>query len=130
MSNLQTTPADGQYSTQIDNSDLAVTAAARQKISELIADTDDEIQAVRVYVAGGGCNGMNYGMTFTESATDYDRVLDGGGFKLLVDAVALNYLQGAEIDYVDDGANATFVFNNVFQAVGGSGSCGGCGGAS
>ena len=129
MSILQTAPVEGQYSTQIDDSDLIVTAAARQKISELIADTDDEIQAVRVYVAGGGCSGMNYGMTFTESATDYDRVLDGGEFKLLVDAVALNYLHGAEIDYVEDGANATFVFNNVFQAVGGSGACGGCGGA-
>ncbi len=130
MSNLQTTPADVQYSTQIDDSDLVVTATAQQKMSELIADTDDEIQAVRVYVGGGGCSGMNYGMTFTESTTEYDRVLEGDGFKLLVDAVALNYLRGAEIDYVEDGANATFVFNNVFQAVGGSGACGGCGGAS
>ena len=47
----------------------------------------------------------------------------------MVDPIALCYLQGAEVDYVDDGVNTSFVFNNVFRAVGGSGACGGCGGA-
>ena len=73
---------------------------------------------------------MNYGMTFAESADDRDSVLEySQGCRLLVDPVALSYIQGAEIDYVDDGVSATFVFNNVFKAVGGSGACGGCGGA-
>ena len=49
---------------------------------------------------------------------------------MYMDPVALGYMHGAEIDYKDDGVNATFVFNNVFKSVGGSGSCGGCGGAS
>ncbi len=72
---------------------------------------------------------MNYGMTFAEKAEINDSMMSGeSGFNLVVDPVALGFLGGAEVDYVDDGINASFVFNNVFQSVGGSGSCGGCGG--
>jgi iron-sulfur cluster insertion protein len=72
---------------------------------------------------------MTYGMTFTDSSSPYDHVLDHDGLKLYVDTVALNFLQGAEIDYVDQAMGASFVFRNAFQAVGGTGSCSGCGGA-
>ncbi len=110
--------------------DLTVTDSARTKISQLIEEADEELTAVRVYVAGGGCSGMTYGMTFAESDNERDSVLESeNGFKLVVDPVALNFLRGAEIDFVDDGVNASFVFNNVFKAVGGSGGCAGCGAA-
>lgn len=107
-----------------------VTTAARAKIAELLSGADQGQHAVRVFVAGGGCGGMNYGMTFAEAVTDRDRLMkDDSGFAMAIDPVAFSYLQGAEIDFKDDGVSATFVFNNVFQAVGGSGACGGCGGA-
>ena len=84
----------------------------------------------RVFVSGGGCGGMNYGMTFAESVEETDRLIqDNSGCSIAIDPVALAYLEGAEIDFQDDGVSATFVFNNVFKAVGGSGACGGCGGA-
>ena len=118
-----------EYSGILTQSDLLVTDAAKEKICGLINDTNGDASAVRIYVSGGGCSGMNYGMTFTQNAEARDSVMsDGNGFKLVVDAFALSFLGGAEVDYVDDGVNATFVFNNVFQAVGGSGACGGCGG--
>lgn len=118
-----------EYSQTLTDADLTVTAGARQRITGLVADTDGEASAVRIYVSGGGCNGMNYGMTFAEHAETTDSVMtDDNGFKLVVDPVAFSFLKGAEVDYVDDGVNASFVFNNVFQAIGGSGSCGGCGG--
>jgi Fe-S cluster assembly iron-binding protein IscA len=73
---------------------------------------------------------MNYGMTFAEQVEGHDRLLENQqGFRLVVDPVAYSFMEGAEIDFVDDGVSSTFVFNNVFQAVGGSGACGGCGGA-
>ena len=71
---------------------------------------------------------MTYGMTFTDRKTEFDKVLEADGYKVYVDAVALNYLRGAEIDYVARDSEASFVFNNVFQATGGTGTCGGCGG--
>ena len=114
----------------IDERELTVTKAARAKITELIQNAEAEINSVRVFVSGGGCNGMEYGMTFADSNETRDSVLEGGeGFRMVIDPLALAYMQGAEIDYSEDGANASFVFNNVFKAVGGSGACGGCGGA-
>ena len=117
------------YQKDISDSDIRVTEAAGSKMSELVQSTDESIIGVRVYVSGGGCGGMNYGMTYAESETEYDRVLEGENFRLFADVVALQYLTGAEIDYVDDGIQATFVFHNVFQSVGGTGACGGCGAA-
>ena len=114
----------------ISEQELAVTEAARLKIAELIENAGADITSVRVFVSGGGCNGMNYGMTFADSSESRDSTLEGeGGFRMVIDPLALAYMQGAEIDYSEDGANSSFVFNNVFKVVGGSGACGGCGGA-
>lgn len=109
---------------------ISITASAKAKIAELLSNADESHSAVRVFVSGGGCGGMSYGMTFAESVSGKDRFLnDETGFALTIDPVAFSYLQGAEIDFQDSDVNATFVFNNVFQAVGGSGACSGCGGA-
>lgn len=108
---------------------LNITEAAQAKLAELLAGAGDEVQAIRVFVAGGGCGGMGYGMTYSEQVTDYDHVIASDQCKVVVDAVALNFLAGAEIDFVTDGLNPSFVFRNAYQASGGGGGrCGGCGG--
>ena len=118
------------FETKISSQELALTGAASSQLSRLFSEVeDDEVEAIRIYVTGGGCAGMAYGMTFTDRRTAFDRVLDGEGFSIYVDAVAMQYMDGAEIDYVTRETGATFVFNNVFQATGGSGMCGGCGAA-
>lgn len=118
-----------EYSNILSEQDLTVTPAAQGKMRQLFADVDDDdIQAIRVFVSGGGCGGMTYGMTFTGESSDYDRVLDADGFKVYIDTVAYHYLKGVEIDYVEQGVRgASFVFNNVFATTGGSGACGACG---
>jgi len=118
-----------EYSKDISQSEITITPSAGEKMSELIQNTDESVLGIRVYVSGGGCGGMSYGMTYADSESEYDRVLQGENFRLFADVVALQYLSGAEIDYVDDGIQATFVFHNVFQSVGGTGACGGCGAA-
>lgn len=118
------------FQTSVSESEMTVTEAAKEQFARLFGDIeDDEIEAIRIYVAGGGCSGMSYGMTFTDHKAAVDKVLKGDGYEIYVDAVALNYLQGVEIDYVSKETGATFVFNNVFQATGGSGTCGACGAA-
>jgi iron-sulfur cluster insertion protein len=72
---------------------------------------------------------MSYGMTFTDQQTEYDTVLSFDKFKVFVDVVALNYLRGAQIDYIQEAGRERFVFNNVFAETGGTGACGGCGAA-
>ncbi|MCP4994615.1 MAG: iron-sulfur cluster assembly accessory protein [Gammaproteobacteria bacterium] len=105
---------------------VKVSAEAAIQLKQLV-DAEDGIAGVRVFVAGGGCGGMNYGMTFVEDSHDFDCILEQDGLKVFVDAVALGFLEGVEIDYKEQGANRSFVFQNVFQSVSSGGSCGGCG---
>lgn len=108
--------------------EINVTPAAREKLVELL-NSEDEVNGVRIFVSGGGCSGMTYGMTFAESPSPFDAVYQEDGLSVYVDAVALNYLEGVEIDYVQQGLGASFVFKNVFAATGGSGTCSACGAA-
>ena len=118
-----------EYSTRIGDSEMRLTPAAQAQFAELMASADDGVAGIRVFVSGGGCSGMTYDMTYADGViNDYDSVLEGPGFKIYVDPVALNYLQGCEIDFRADGPNSSFAFSNVFQAIGGVGTCGGCGG--
>ena len=102
-----------------------------EAVKQLLALTENEegVNGVRIFVSGGGCGGMSYGMTFVDQPNEYDCMLDKDGLKVYVDAVALSYLEGVEIDYQTQGANASFVFKNVFANTGGSGVCGACGAA-
>ena len=117
-----------QYTSTLSQNDVKVSPVAGEQLQRLISGIDDDdVEAIRIYVAGGGCSGMTYGMTFTDRRTDYDRVYEGDGYRVYIDAVALNYLKGVEIDFVTRETGSTFVFNNVFQATGGAGTCGACG---
>ena len=109
--------------------ELEVTRSAQDKLHEIISQTDEDVSAIRIYISGGGCGGLSYGMTFTDEQGAFDTTLQFDGFKILVDVVALNYLKGAQIDYIQEVGRERFVFNNVFAETGGSGVCGGCGAA-
>jgi len=120
--------AAGSFDSVLTAADINISETAGEKLTELFADVGDEMDAIRIFVSGGGCGGMSYGMTFSDEKTPYDSVLDSGSYKVYVDTVALNYMRGVEIDFVDKGmGEASFVFNNVFAATGGSGGCGSCG---
>ena len=108
--------------------EVNVTPAAQEKLIELL-NSEEDIAGVRIFVSGGGCGGMTYGMTFAEAPTPYDSVLEQDGVTIYVDAVALSYLAGVEIDYVQQGLGSSFVFKNVFAATGGTGACSACGAA-
>lgn len=121
---MSATAENLEYPHSLLPEDLWLTPAAEAKFAELLADADPELNVIRLFVTGGGCGGMSYGMTFGEGTTAFDSVREGRGYRLAVDAVALNFLRGAQIDFAD----GNFVFANVFQSVGGSGLCGGCAG--
>ena len=120
---MSQTQFNSQLTNQINVSDEAVKQLVALTVNE------DGVNGVRIFVSGGGCGGMSYGMTFTDQQTDFDTVQQFDGFKVYVDVVALNYLRGAQIDYIQEAGRERFVFNNVFAETGGSGTCGGCGSA-
>ncbi len=116
---------------------LQITPVARGKLAELLTEAGDEASAIRVFVSGGGCGGMAFGMTYADQTTDYDHIIEMPELKVVVDAVALSFLHGAEIDFTADSSNPAFVFRNAFQAPKkeagggcGAGGGGGCGGGS
>ena len=112
---------------QIESQKVNMTPIAIEQIRKLIQKRQAEGFALRLFVSGGGCGGMTYGMTFSEAPEAHDAILEQDGLTLYVDAVALSFLSGVEIDFVEQGMGASFVFKNAFAATGGSGACGACG---
>lgn len=126
---VNSAPGSATFQPSLTVSDLEVTGSAQDKLHEIVSQTDEDVSAIRIYISGGGCGGLSYGMTFTDDRSVFDTVLQFEGFSILVDVVALNYLKGAQIDYIQEVGRERFVFNNVFAETGGSGVCGGCGAA-
>lgn len=91
---------------------LIFTSAAASKVSELIAEEGNPALMLRVYIQGGGCSGFQYGFTFDENVGEGDTEVETDGVKLLVDPMSLQYLMGAEIDYVEDLQGSQFVIRN------------------
>ena len=126
---VNSAPASSVFEPSLSVGDLEVTQSTQDKLFEIISQTDEDVSAIRIYISGGGCGGLSYGMTFTDEKSPFDTALHFDGFNILVDVVALNYLRGAQIDYIQETGRERFVFNNVFAETGGSGTCGGCGAA-
>ena len=103
---------------------ITVTDAALKKI-ESMCDENGMI-GIRPYVYGGGCSGMAHSMTFVDQIDDRDREIAP---YVYIDPIASQFMEGATIDYDTAGMTPTFVFQDVFKEQGGSGTCGGCGGA-
>ncbi|MBV1875918.1 MAG: iron-sulfur cluster assembly accessory protein, partial [Cycloclasticus sp.] len=81
--------AAGSFDSVLTAADINISETAAEKLTELFADVGDEMDAIRIFVSGGGCGGMSYGMTFSDEKTPYDSVLDSGDYKVYVDTVAL-----------------------------------------
>ena len=95
----------------IETSVLTITPAAAGKVRELLEQENDPSLALRIFVAGGGCSGLQYGMTLDEEQ-EGDTVISQGEFKVLVDEMSLGYINGSEVDYVDSLMGAGFTVNN------------------
>lgn len=119
--------SDVQFNSQLTDQINVSPEAVKQLLA--LTENEEGVNGVRIFVSGGGCGGMSYGMTFVDQPNEYDCQLERDGLKVYVDAVALSYLEGVEIDYQTQGANASFVFKNVFANTGGAGTCGACGAA-
>ena len=92
---------------------LTVTEAALEKIASMCLENN--MEAVRPYVHGGGCSGMNYTLNFTDrEPNEQDQVIHfaKGTMKMLVPFSSYVYIMNTEIDYSDDLLNGGFKFGN------------------
>jgi iron-sulfur cluster insertion protein len=91
---------------------ITITDSAKQKIKDLLYEEGNPNLALRTFVQGGGCSGFSYGFTFDEEINEDDFELPLDEFKLLVDSMSMQYLQGAEIDYKEELMGSQFTIKN------------------
>jgi iron-sulfur cluster assembly protein len=107
------TTALSQPETQVSSSPISLTDRAAQELRSLLLEQEKPDAALRVWVAGGGCSGLQYGMALDESAPeDGDQILSDHEIKIFVDELSLRYMTGSIVDYVDDQFGGGFKIEN------------------
>ncbi len=101
---------------------ITITPEAAGQLKSFLSEQGTPDHALRVFVAPGGCSGLQYGMTIEENAEDGDEIIETGGVRLMVDTFSAMYLNGAEVDYVNSLMGGGFTVRNP-NAVSGCG-CG------
>lgn len=90
-----------------------ITDSAFNRVKDIkLEDSIPDNTSLRVFVQGGGCSGMEYGFTFDEQINNDDFTFEQNDVKVLVDAMSMQYLGGAVIDFKDDINGARFVIEN------------------
>lgn len=100
---------------------VTVSDGAAKRIGEILAAEPGPVM-LRVSVSGGGCSGFQYGFTLDDTQGDDDLVIEKAGATVLIDSMSLTYMEGSEIDFVDDLIGASFQVKNPLATA----SCG-CG---
>lgn len=92
---------------------VEITEAAKTKIIDLLIDENNPNLVLRTFVQGGGCSGFQYGFTFDDSVNedDFEFPLDEK-YKIVIDAMSMQYMNGASIDYKEDVMGSQFSIKN------------------
>ena len=105
---------------------LTLSTAASDAVKNILNERNLEGYALRVYVAGGGCCGVNFGMALDNNFRDVDTTFEINGIKVVVDEVSIDYLKGANIDFINDPVRGAGFAVDSPNAKGHSHSEGGC----
>ncbi len=93
---------DTKTITETGTPTLTLSTAASDAVKNILSERNLEGYALRVYVAGGGCCGVNFGMALDNNIRDVDTTFEAHGVQVVVDEVSIDYLRGATIDFVND----------------------------
>ena len=94
---------------------MTLTDAAADRVREIMAKAEKPVAGLRIGVKNGGCAGMEYTMEWAEDQKPFDEVVEDKGVKVLIDAKAMMFLLGTEMDYQASTLKSGFVFNNPNQ---------------
>jgi len=81
---------------------LSISEVAAKRLQSMMGEKQLEGYGLRVFVSGGGCSGLQYGMTFDDEVREGDAEWNAFGLRMIVDPISANYLRGASIDYQQD----------------------------
>jgi len=106
---------------------ITLTESAAAKLDEIMKEKGiRETHSLRVFVSGGGCSGLQYGMTFDPNPREVDTVLTQHGMRVVIDPQSLVYMDGSTIDFVDSPAGAGFHIENPNAVSNCGGGCSSC----
>ena len=111
---------------EINTQLFTLTPAASEAVRNILTERNLEGYALRVYVAGGGCCGVNFGMALDNNFRDVDTTFESDGVKVVVDEVSIDYLRDATVDFVNDPMRGAGFAVNSPNAKGHSHGEGGC----
>ena len=94
---------------------VTLTEAAAARVKAIMEASGGRYVALRVGVNNGGCAGMEYTMTWADEIGKFDEVVEDKGAVVIIDAGAVMYLLGTEMDFKTDKLASQFVFNNPNQ---------------
>jgi iron-sulfur cluster assembly accessory protein len=97
--------------TTLESAPVRLTDRAAKRIAEILSE-EAGASSLRVAVTGGGCSGFQYDFCFDDAMAEDDLVIARGGARVLIDSVSLDFLKGAEIDFVEEMIGAAFKINN------------------
>jgi iron-sulfur cluster assembly accessory protein len=101
-----------QVQVQTDTDTIHMTDTAVATVRNLLAQKNVPNHGLRVFVSGGGCSGMQYGMALEAEPRAYDHVMEKDGVKIFIDPTSMMYLQGAVVDYEDSIMGGGFKIEN------------------
>lgn len=91
---------------------ITITDGARSVVQDLLVQKNVPDYGLRIFVSGGGCSGMQYGMALDAEPGENDVVIDGDGVKIFVDSISMMYLSGSVVDYEDSLMGGGFRIDN------------------
>ena len=94
---------------------MKLTDAAAARVREIMANSDRRLAGLRIGVKNGGCAGMEYTMEWAEEKRPFDELVEDNGVNLLIDAKAIMFLLGTEMDFEATALKSGFVFRNPNQ---------------
>lgn len=98
---------------QIETDTIRLSPTAAQAVHDLLAQRNlDEGYALRVYVAGRTCSGLQYGMSLDNKPGEIDMTFETEGIKVLVDDVSIQYMRGSTINFMNDERGKGFMVDN------------------
>jgi iron-sulfur cluster assembly accessory protein len=107
---------------------IALTQSAAEAVRSLMEQKELQGYALRVFVQGGGCSGIQYGLALDNNIRPTDVTSETDGVKLLCDEVSLQYLTGATVDFVNGPQGSGFKIENPNPIPTSSCNCGKSGG--
>jgi iron-sulfur cluster assembly protein len=90
---------------------ITLTDRAAEHVQRYIAKRGKGV-GLRLGVRTTGCSGLAYKLEFADEVAPEDQTFESNGVRLLIDPKSLAYLEGTELDYVREGLNEGFKFNN------------------